>query len=45
MKKNKFEEHSCGFKSTKECEEELEEEGLNMDEVEGDYYGETKNEK
>lgn len=42
MKNNKFEEHSCVFKSTKECEEELEEEGLTIDEAEGDYYGETE---
>ena len=42
MKNNKFEKHSCEFKSTMECEEELEEEGLNIDDAEGDYYGETK---
>lgn len=38
--KRKFEESVCIFKNESECEEELEDEGLNLDEAEKELYEE-----
>ena len=38
--KDKFEELGCEFKNEAECEEELEEEGLNYDEAEKEHFKE-----
>ena len=38
--KDKFDEFSCDFKSPEQCAEELEEDGLNPEEVELNHYGE-----
>ena len=38
--KNKFKELGCEFKNETECEEELEDEGIEVDKEESDYYGE-----
>lgn len=35
----KFEEFGCQFKNESECEEELEDEGLNMGDVDKDFFG------
>ncbi len=42
MKKKKFKEHGCEFKNEAECEEELEEDGLNFKEVEEEYFEEDQ---
>lgn len=36
----KFKEHGCEFKNEDECEEELEEDGTSLEEVEGEEFGE-----
>jgi len=36
--KDKFEEFGCEFKNEAECEEEIEEEGLNLDNIEKMHY-------
>lgn len=36
--KKKFVEHACGFKNEAECAEELEEEGLDLDDAEEEYF-------
>ncbi len=36
--KDKFNEHACLFKNESECEEELEEEGLDMEELEREHF-------
>jgi hypothetical protein len=36
----KFEDHSCEFKNEEECEEELEEHGIALEEAEEEMYGE-----
>lgn len=38
--KNKFKEFACAFKNESECEEELDEEGLNFDDVEKEFFEE-----
>ncbi len=39
MKKNKkFEKHSCAFKNEAECEEEMNEDGYNLNEVDEEYF-------
>ncbi len=38
--KKTFEEYNCDLKNEAACEEELEEEGLNFEEIEGDEFGE-----
>lgn len=42
MKKDKFEEHACDLKNEEECEEELEEAGLNESEVEAEHFEEKE---
>ncbi len=39
--KKDFEKHACQFKNETECEEEVEEEGLELNEVEEEYYEEA----
>ncbi len=41
MKKSKFEEHSCTFKNESECEEELDDEGIDLDEAEEEFFEEN----
>jgi hypothetical protein len=36
---SKFKEHSCEWKNEEECEEELEEEGVNLEDAESEEYG------
>jgi hypothetical protein len=36
--KKRFEEFGCGFKNESECDEELEEEGTKLSEVDADYF-------
>jgi hypothetical protein len=36
--KDKFEKHACEFKNEAECEEELDEEGTNMEKVEIEHF-------
>lgn len=36
--KDKFEEHACEFKNESACIEELEDDGLDMDEVEDSHF-------
>lgn len=36
----KFEKHACGLKNEAECEEELEEEDLDLEEAEEEMFGE-----
>ena len=43
MAKTKFKEHACEFKNEAECEEELEDEGLSVDEVEKEHFEEEEN--
>lgn len=38
--KDKFEEHACEFKSEDECEEELEEDGLDLEEADKEHFDE-----
>jgi hypothetical protein len=40
--KDKFKEHACEFKNEAECEEELDEEGLNLQDVEKEHFEEDK---
>jgi hypothetical protein len=41
MKKTKsFENHSCELKNEEECQDELDEEGVSLDESEGEMFGE-----
>jgi len=40
MMKDKFKKHGCEFKNEAECEEELNEESLELREVEGEEFGE-----
>ena len=40
MKKSEYEKHACEFKNESEAEEELEEEGETLDEVEDKFYKE-----
>lgn len=35
--KKKFEEHACEFKNESECEEELDEDFINFDEIEEEF--------
>ena len=39
-KKNEFEEHGCEFKNEDECEEELEEEGVDYEDTEKEFFEE-----
>jgi len=34
----KFEEHACAIKNEAECEEELEEDGISLEEAEEEYF-------
>jgi hypothetical protein len=36
---DEFEDHSCDFKNESECEEELEEKSVSMEEAEADKFG------
>jgi hypothetical protein len=36
----KFEKHSCDLKNEEECQDELEENGISMDEAEEEMFGE-----
>ena len=38
--KKKFKEHACAFKNEAECEEELNDDGLNLDEAEEEFFEE-----
>ena len=40
MMKDKFEKHGCEFKNESDCEEEFDEEGLELREVEKEKFGE-----
>ena len=40
--RDKFEEHVCNLKNEADCEEELEEDGLSLLEVEKEHYGEEE---
>ncbi len=40
MKKGKFEKHSCDIKNEAECEEELEDEDVSMEDAEEEEFGE-----
>jgi len=44
MKKKEFEKHACEFKNEAECEEELEEEGENIEKVDEEYFEEDEGE-
>jgi hypothetical protein len=37
-KPDRYEEHACGFVNEAECEEDLEEDGLDVEEVEKDHF-------
>lgn len=37
--KNKFEKHLCDFKNESACEEELEEDGINLEQAEEEKFG------
>lgn len=37
-KKDKFDKHACEFKNEDKCEEELEEEGESLEEVDKEHY-------
>ena len=39
--KDKFEEFACEFKNESECEEELEDEGLTLEEAENSHFKEN----
>jgi len=39
---NEFKEHACDFKNEAECEEELDEEGLDLGKQEREYFEEDK---
>jgi hypothetical protein len=41
-KKDKFEENACEFKNETECEEELEEDGVEVDKTESEHFDESK---
>ncbi len=41
-KADRFEEHGCEFLNEAECEEELDEDGLELDEVEKEHFEEEK---
>ncbi len=41
-KADKFEEHGCEYLNESECEEELEDDGLDVDEVEREHFEEEK---
>lgn len=43
--KDKFEEFSCEFKNEAECEEELEDDGLEYDDVESEHFEEDLEEE
>jgi hypothetical protein len=45
MKKDKYEEYACEFKNEAECEEELDGEGLDMNEVEKEHFKEIEDEE
>ena len=40
--KDKFEGYACDFKNETECEEELNEEGLDFDDVKKNHFGEDE---
>jgi hypothetical protein len=40
VEKKSFEKHSCDLKNEEECEEELETEGVAMEDAEEDMFGE-----
>ena len=40
QKKDKFEENACEFKNEEECEEELEEDGVDINEAEKKHFEE-----
>ena len=37
---NEYEDHNCEFKNPSECEQELEEKGVKMEDAEEETYGE-----
>ena len=39
--KDKFDEFGCQFKNEAECEEEFEDEGLNLAEAEAEHFGDN----
>lgn len=41
MKKRNFEKHDCDMKNEEECEEELEEEKVSLEEAEEEMFGEN----
>lgn len=43
--KDKYEELGCEFLNEEECQEEVEEEGLDLDDVERAHYGEDEDEE
>lgn len=45
MKRNKYEEFSCGLKNEADCEEELEEDGSSLDAEESEHFDEIDEEK
>jgi hypothetical protein len=40
--KKKFEEHACAFRNEAECEEDLEDDGLTLDEADEDFFEEDE---
>ena len=43
--KNKFREHACEFKNESECEEELDEDGVNVSEAEKTHFEDDEQKK
>jgi hypothetical protein len=39
---DKFNEFSCEFKNESECEEELDDEGLSLEDIEADHFNEDE---
>jgi len=44
MAKDKYKEHGCEFKNEAECEEELEEEGRTLEDVDKEHFDEDEEE-
>ncbi len=42
MAKNKFKDHSCELKNESSCEEELEDEDLDLEDEEKDFYEDSE---
>ena len=45
VKTDKYEKHACDFKNEDDCEEELEEEGEELEDVEVDHFEEKEDVK